>query len=518
MGLMTRLRGALSRPDRAISVAGLVAAFAFAVIANVIAIGHYRRWDVTEAKAHSLSPATVETLRSLDAPVEVLVLLGSGEALRESMRHALEAYRAHTTQLAISFVDPDKEPARFEDLRRRFRLEGGRAEGGRAVENVAVIVARGPRHWFVERSDLVEVESAAEARVKPREERALTTAIRAVLSGDKTRVCFAAGHGEPGLDDFGPRGVGALAEILRKDNYEPVAVDVTGPGAKRPFEGCAVAIIATPRRGWAPDEVARLSAWLDAGGSALVALSPVASKEGFVSPGLGPALAPFGVALRDALVVETEPNLFFPESRGTQFIAAVRPHPVAASLAAEGPGRSPPPVVLELARPLARATEGGAASPVEVLATSDRAFGVVRVTEDTAWSEVPARGPSDLGGPLSVAMVSERPKLAPTDARGPRMVVVGTSSVLSTRGALDPSSVGSAFFAEGAISWLSARAPVLDIPDRPSVTAGVRLTAESIDEVKRYVLVLIPLTFAALGILVTWSRRRTPAKAAAGAR
>jgi hypothetical protein len=79
---------------------------------------------------------------------------------------------------------------------------------------------------------------------------------------------------------------------------------------------------------------------------------------------------------------------------------------------------------------------------------------------------------------------------------------------------VDPLSIGSAFFAEGAISWLAARPPILDIPDRPAVTAGVRLTAESIAEVKRYVLLLIPLTFAALGVIVTWSRRRTPAKGA----
>lgn len=499
-------------------VAGLVGAMAFAVFANGLAMGRYRRWDLTAARLHSLSAATVETLRGLREPIEVVVLLGAGEPLRESVRSALEAYRGHTDQLKVTFVDPDKEPARFEDARRRFRLEAGRAEAGRAVENVALVVVRGDRHWFVERSDLVEIESAADAKVKPREERALTSAIRAVLSGEKTRICFTTGHGEPPLDDFGPRGAGTLAEVLRKDNYEPVLVDTTAPNAVAPFRDCVVVVVATPRRSWSRDEDARLAKYLVEGGSALLALSPVANKEGFIAPGIKAAIAPFGIALQDALVVEADPTAFFPESRGTQFAASVRPHPVTASLAAEGPSRAPPPVVVELVRPLDRVTEGNSAAAVDLLSTSPKAFGVVRVTEDTAWADMPAMAPTDLAGPLVVALASERAKPSPSAARGPRVVVVGTSSVLSTRGGADPLSVGSAFFAEGAISWLASRPMVLDVPDRPAVTAGVRLTTESMSEVKRYVLFFIPLTFAALGLLVTWSRRRTPKPGARPAR
>jgi hypothetical protein len=503
-------------PARALSAAGVVAAFAFAVVINVIAVRHYRRWDLTTAKIHSLSPATVATLESLKEPLDVYVLLGAAEPLLESVRHALQAYRAHTAELRIQFVDPDKDPAQFEDVRRRFRLDPGRAEAGRAVENVAIVVARGERHWFVERSDLLEIESASEARVRPREERALTSAIRAVLSGEKTRVCFTIGHGEPDPSDFGPRGAGALADVLRKDNYEPGTVDLSAAnvGGGEPFHDCNVAVVGTIRRPFTASEASRISDYLAHGGSALFALSPVATKEGFVAPNLGVVLAPYGIALDEALVVETDPTAFFAESRGTQFIASVKPHAVTASLAAEGPGHAPPPIVLELVRPVHRVTSPGAANPNELLGTSDHAFAAVHVTEETSWANVPAKESADLPGPLAIAMASER---APevnvgriSRGRISRVVVVGTSSVLTTRGLADPLAIGSAFFAEGALSWLAARAPVLDIPDRPPVTAGVRLTAESIGEVKRYVLMFIPLTFAFLGVIVGWSRRRTP--------
>lgn len=505
----------LPRAARLIPVAGLAAAVAFAVMLNAFALRHYRRWDVTTARLHVLSPATVETLRGLSEPIDIWILLGRGEAIRESVRRALEAYAGHTSQLRIHSVDPFEDTAAYEDVRRRFRLEAGRSEEGHAAENLALIVARGDRHWFVERSDLVEVVSDADARVRPREERALTAAIRAVISGEKAKVCFVAGHDEPAIADFGPRGAGGFAELLRQDNYEPVALDTSLPGHPS-FDGCRVVVVATPRRTFSKEEEAHLRTYLLEGGNALFALSPVASKQGFVAPGVSSALAPFGIALSDALVVETDPNLVFPESRGTLFAAGVRTHAVTASLAAAGPNApAPPPVVVSLVRPLRRASDaadlGGlaGAAPAELLSTSDGAFGVVHVDEDTAWTEMPNKAPSDLSGPLPLAMASERPKLGPNAAHGPRVVVIGTSSVLA-RAETDPLMIGAGYFAEGAVSWLAARPPVLDIPDRPAITAGVRLTEASQREVDRYVLFLIPLTFVALGIVVGWSRRRRP--------
>lgn len=503
MGLKDRLGS--GRGDRALGAAGVAAAVAFAVIVNALSLDHHHRWDVTRGAVHTLSPATLATLRDLREPVDVWVLLAASEPLSESVRHTLEAYQAASARIVRHVVDPDKDPAAFEDVRRRFRLESGRAEDGRVAENVAVVVARGDRHWFVERSDLVSIDSAADARVRPREERALTHAIRSVLSGEKARLCFTSGHDEPSLSDAGPRGAGALAEVLRKDNYEAVSVALGGPDVSDPFAGCAALVVATPRRAFAEADVTRLRTFLLGGGSALFALSPVVTRDGFVQDGLAPVLASFGVVPADALVVEPDPHRAFPEARGTQLVADVRVHPTTAALADEA--SSPPPVVLSLVRPLRRGVESPAA-PVDLLVTSATAFGATRVTEDTAWVETPTRGEGDLPGPLVLAMASERPKVEAGAARGPRIVVVGTSSVLG-RAELDPLAIGGTFFVEGAISWLVSRPLVLDIPDRPPVIAALRLTEASRAEVKRYVLGAIPLTFAILGVIVGVVRRRS---------
>ncbi len=59
-----------------LQLGGLVAAVVLAGMLNVIAARHFTRWDWTAARRWSLSPATVETLRGLEQPVDVWAIAG----------------------------------------------------------------------------------------------------------------------------------------------------------------------------------------------------------------------------------------------------------------------------------------------------------------------------------------------------------------------------------------------------------------------------------------------------------
>ena len=119
------------------------------------------------------------------------------------------------------------------DLQRRFGLEAGRTEDGRVGTDAVVIVASADRHWFLTREDLFE--QADDVHVKPREERALTRAIRSVLGGDRIRLCFTSGHGELSLepDRDSRESLGAVRSLLEKDNYELTRVDLAAQPALR---------------------------------------------------------------------------------------------------------------------------------------------------------------------------------------------------------------------------------------------------------------------------------------------
>src|SRR5262249_43543920 len=139
-----------------------------------------------------------------------------------SVLHLLEAYKAESSRLDVKKTDPDRYPAEFLAIQQKFGVSVGQTEDGRVLTDAAIIVARRDKPYFLTANDLAAVDDPDDARVRPRLEEALTTAIRGVTSGKKPRVCFATGHGEKSLDAGGDAGVAALKDRLGKNNYDAV--------------------------------------------------------------------------------------------------------------------------------------------------------------------------------------------------------------------------------------------------------------------------------------------------------
>ncbi len=505
-------------PAQLIPLVGVAASIFVAVAVNVLAARHFTRWDWTRGQRYSLTPPTRTTLHDLPDRVEIWVLMGSQDPLLLSVKQLLVAYTAETTRLDVRYVDPDRDAVQLLDVRRRFKIEAARAEDGRVVTDASIVVARGERHWFIGPSDLVEVTESDDRRAKPREEQALTFAIRNVTSGERTRLCFTTGHEEMSTRDGGPQGASVLTGLLEKDNYEVVDVDPKDPATKEPFKGCAVVVVAGPRSPFTPDEEARLRTYLMTGGNLLAAVSPLGAPTdtGLVPAGLDAALAPFAIALDEDVVIERDGARTVPDQLGA-FTVTARQHAVTASLASsEVRGARQAPRVL-LLRPRSVRTLHAEADVKtgDLLVTSGQAFGVTSVRGAASWPfDGPDRSPHDLPGPLVVAAASERAKLNARASHGPRAVVIGTASVLQPLNWAEPASDrGAALFVESAISWLSARPVILDIPDRPAGLAAIRISDDARSEIWRYVLFYVPVSAALLGVAVGVRRRSTEGRA-----
>ena len=229
----------LSRPQVASGV-GVAASVVIAILVNVLAARHYTRADWTSAQLYTLTRPTRETLKALDEPIHLWVLLGGGDPMEQSVRHLLTSYVAESAKVEVHYIDPDKDALALQEVRKRFKVEAAPAPDGRMVADAIIIVSRGERHWFLTPHDLVEVAQGDDIKAKPREEQAITGAIRRVVAGDKTKLCFMTGHGERSIDDGSEDGLGVLRDVLDKDNYESVSVDTTPQNAYEPFKGCDV--------------------------------------------------------------------------------------------------------------------------------------------------------------------------------------------------------------------------------------------------------------------------------------
>jgi hypothetical protein len=502
-------------PGRLIPLAGVAAAMFVVVVANVLASRHFHRWDWTRGRLYSISDATIQTLHELPGTVEVWVLMGGGDPLLLSVKQILVSYAAETDRLDVHYIDPDKDALQLLDVKRRFKIEAARAEDGRVVTDASIVVAHGDKHWFIGTQDLVEISEADDRRAKPREEQALTYAIRNVMSGQKARLCFTTGHDEMSIKDPGPQGLGALKDLLEKDNYEVVEVEtkVADSSAKEPFKDCSVVVVAGPRSAFPADEANRLRTYLMTGGNLLAAVSPIGavSESGLAAPGLDPALAPFEVALDEDVVIERDTSRIIPDQLGA-FHVTPKPHAVTTSLVkGEHATREPPRILVLRPRSMHLTHTGSEAKAAEILATSAQAFGVTSVSGAATWPfEGPEKTPRDVPGPLVVGVASERPKLTAKAPHGPRAVVLGTASVLQPMNwAEPPSERGAAFLVESAVSWLSARPMILDIPDRPAGVSAIRISDESRTDIWRYVLLYVPGSAGLLGLAVALRRRST---------
>ncbi|WP_438019542.1 GldG family protein [Sorangium sp. So ce315] len=508
---------------------GIIAAMVLAVLVNLLVARHYKRWDWTQGGLYTLSDATLATLRSLAEPIRVYVLLSEADPLTLSVRHLLDAYRAETTRLQVEVTDPDRRPAEFLAVQQRYGVVAGKTEDGRIVTDAAIIVARGDRPHFLTASDLVEVEDEDDLRARPRLEQALTGAIRSVLRSERPIVCFATGHGEKSIDVGGAGGLAALKDRLHKNNYEVVELgggrgdhghDGHGhghghdepaapkePAAEVDLGRCRVLVLAEPSQPVPPRDVARYRAFVEQGGSALLALGPVPdeSDQRYVDLGLSGLLDVAGVELRSDFVFERDPRFRSTQGFGETFSPIVRPHPITEGLVrAADQGLGP---VLTVASSLAPA-KAGPVVPAPLLVTSDQAFGMV---DFFGWARDPSEPKpreGDHPGPLPVAYAAELPKPAgSTAAHGPRVVVISSPSALYGANWQSPELRGTAVFVESALSWLAASPPMLDIPDKPAVTAGLRLSEDSLAGIFRYVVVYMPLAAALFGLAVHLSRR-----------
>jgi gliding motility-associatede transport system auxiliary component len=495
-----------------LQLAGVLAAFVLAGILNVLGARHFARWDLTRDKRWSLSPATAETLRTLERRVDVWAIAGPGDPFERSLKQLLESYRAQTSRLDLHWIDPDRDAVQLADLERRFGLETGRTEDGRIATDAIVIVASGEKHWFLTPQDMFETASD-DVRVKPREERALTQAIRNVLGGDRAKLCFTTGHGElslePGKSDR--EWLGGLRDLLEKGNYELASIDGTAPGAHEPFAGCTVVVIAGAHAPFPPAESNRLRTWLVDGGSLLAGIGPIESgtETGMVPAGLDDALAPFGIALDDDLVHDVDPNVAIPDTHGEGFLVTVRAHPITAGLVPNGSEAHPPRVAMFYARSLRHVSAPGSTPASDLLVTSDGAFAKKSIVGASAWTDVPPREPPDSNGPFVLAMASERPPASVGAPHGPRVVVIGSRFALAEDNWRQPGPLhGAAFLVDSALSWLAARPRIVDVPDKAEVAAGMRVSEASREQVRNYVLVLMPLAALLLGAAV-WAWRRS---------
>jgi len=481
--------------------------------------GLRKRFDLTADAQNTLDLATTELLEDLQDDVTIDVFFRPLErpfteiaAVVQERMFSLLLLVDETAMGKISLVNHDLlDPGRRSEVAVRAReLNLG------DPTNVVVVSLGDRRVTLALRGDIAELDGGnldpnafRPARIAAfRGEEALIGALLKVTQGERTKVLFSTGHGEPDLYGHEPGDLGALHTLLTDDGFAPAwwRGEEDGPLP----DDCRVLAIIGPLQPFTEGEIAWIRAFLSAGGRLVAGAAPIGASgptslvallreyglrvgAGFVArPVMGPGGRPlFGLPECSQLVVL---------SSGM----ALR-HPITEPLRKGGRR-----VVLQLCHPVER---GAPPSPQGLV------LPILASNEGTWLDLVDARGRPDWEldedteelGPFEVALATIFPPTEPVPgprsiggrtAPESRVVAIG-SSQLFTDGWLPHNRD----FVLNTFNWAASREFRATVVPRRSQPRILPLEGRALFHVNLAATWILPL-LCLLAAVVTFLRRR----------
>lgn len=443
-----------------------------------------------------LSPRTIELVRGIRRPVELVVFMVPPDRLPGSLlpetRELVRRISRHSPLVTVQYVDPDLDPVRAEmladkyDVNRRDLKEGG------------VVVASGRRGKFVASASMAEYRMEAGRRrlAAYRGEGALLEGLVAVTSRAQSTVCFTRDHGEAPTDSYADAGYGYIADEVKRDGYR-----VRGLGSADLLansRACRVMVIGGPQQAFAAPETDALDRYLRRGGRLMVLLGPVLDRKvtGHRRVGLEELLTAWGIRVMDNIAVD---SLAVPGEQPLMTWATrdgyVGDHPIARAMS----GRI-------TVWPLVREVR-----PVPAQRPGVKSQALVRTSAE-GWAETDLaslRGDRplrldravDTPGPVTVAVAATGPTA--------RIAVLGTErGVINRRmGSLVVRDHNRDLFL-ATLGWLDGSAS--RVATGPKVPEQLQLTLDERQLTRVFLISVVALPSASLlvGLFVWWRRRR----------
>ncbi|HSD59623.1 MAG TPA: DUF4350 domain-containing protein [Burkholderiales bacterium] len=426
---------------------------ALAVLAGYLAREFRAQADLTLGARHTLTQASLDTLRALSGPVTVTAYATLEDPrlgdLRRLIRDFLAPYQRAKPDFSLRFVDPVEQP-------QAARAAGIQTNGEMVVE-------------YGDRSEHLTVLS----------EQALTNLLMHLTREGERLVMYLEGHGERKLDGIANHDLGEFGRQLRNKGFRTAALNLAV--AQDVPANASLLVISTPRVDLLEGEVAKLLAWVERGGNLLWLVDPEPLH------GLQPLAEKLRLTLTPGTVVDPraeELNLPVTWAVGSGYgshpvvrgftLLTVYPHARQIEVE-EDPGWN--------IAPLVDVANGGwvETGPLESKPVFDK-------NRDTA-------------GPITIAAALSRNHRD----REQRVVVVGNGAFLSNAYL---GNVGNLDLGINLVNWLAGDERLITIQPRPTPDRSLALTRNSAFAIAFGLLVVLPVAFAAAGGWVWWRRRK----------
>jgi ABC-type uncharacterized transport system involved in gliding motility auxiliary subunit len=215
-------------------------------IVNYLGAKHTVTWDFSSAQANTLSPQSIQLVKSLDADLKVYFFYKKGvegnEENRRQFRELVKKYQDQSPKVVMDFVEVNEQP----DLSKEFGVD------------------KGSGVVFLDYKD-------RRSRIEKIDEQEFTSALVKVTREKTKTIYFTVGHGEMSLDE-GKEALGlkSLKTLLESSRYVIQTLPLS-QNAKIP-DDADVIVIAGPVQGFQDFEIKALEEYLKQGGSLFLAI------------------------------------------------------------------------------------------------------------------------------------------------------------------------------------------------------------------------------------------------------
>ncbi len=456
--------------------AALMALLALGIVvtANAISVKHNKRWDFTENKRNSVSPQTIQVLRTLKAPVSAIAFFRSDTPGKKTAEDLLTQYKTYSGgKFEWRLEDTDRAPA----LAREY-----------GVESYGTVVLQGGPPGQTRTEKVLDAE-----------EEKLTNAIVKITRAGKRVIYMLKGHGEREIGVTDRAGFSQAKEQMDKANYE-VKELFLARDPKIP-DDAAIVIVPGPRTDLFPQELAALDGYIARAGKVFFMAVP------FQAPATAKYLSKYGIVVDEDVIIELNPvGQLFGVGPLVPVVGQYDPHPITKDM---GGVMTLFPLTRSVA-PAKALPKGIQASPLAQ--TSRQSWGETDKSVFQTGKATP--DPNEKTGPLAVAVVATvdaqpDPKADPADvakkAPKARLVVVGTADFASNQflGAQ-----GNRDFFLNIVSWLAEEEDQISIRAKDPKQNPVVLTSAQSNLVLGLPLLVLPGAVLICGIAVIVQRRR----------
>lgn len=456
---------ALALPVLAVAVA--------AAAVNAWALRSGWRLDLTSAGVFTIGEQTRAVLATLKQPVAATFFYDSRSKAMTDARALLEQYGHASPLVQVRAIDPMRAPSVARQYQVNFAGTVVFESGGRRIT-----VNGGSENEFT--NGLLRAARSAGQRLcftdGHLESDPLSIKTHDHFEGDMGHRHSHASGGRR-LEIHERHGMGMAKDALALLGYTVDKVVLAAGG--QPLAGCALAIVASPRRPFLAREVALLQQYLEGGGRALVMLEPEAGDAN-----LAPVLAAYGVTVERAFV--RDPRQYYWTDPQTPAVTAYARHRITRNLGLSFfPG----------AAPLFPAAGG---PPADV-----RVVPLVETSRDSRLE--PAPPDTRKRGPRSLTLMVEATRSMPGAPGQPhsRLVVAGDGD-FATNSFFPILGNGQLFL--NVVSSLAGELDLIGIAPRHYEQPRLALTNRQVNAVFVLSTVLAPLALLAFGALL-WQRR-----------